>query len=248
MRSRPQKPRGCPPRSFSFPVLLKANILKRFPGRALFLFIGRISEREQTYDADVRRDAQEALELFFFIDPDEHASQVLGARREHQVLRRNARVREIVGLAPEYTRLGRVRAEHDHQRRTASLREIGYLLTAARASSGIAAAAGRFSTGQHTVDDRRGAADTGVHRDGPEFAVHGAGPAFHAEVPIRDSRPLVAHHENSLRTDLNAPAAACAFVRCVLQSRYIRKIFHTTPHSFSLNTIIRTSEMLAVPI
>src|SRR5512143_479590 len=111
-----------------------------------------------------------------------------------------------------------------------------------------AAVAGRGASRYHPVDDGRGTADAGIHGDRAEVTVHGAGPAFHTEVPVQDGGLFVTHLKNTLRTDFNATAAARAFVWRVCQGGHVRKVLHTSLHSLSLKRAIRTSEMPAVMI
>src|SRR5512143_974222 len=111
-----------------------------------------------------------------------------------------------------------------------------------------AAVAGRGASRYHPVDDGRGTADAGIHGDRAEVTVHGAGPAFHTEVPVQDGGLFVTHLKNTLRTDFNATAAARAFVHRVCQGAYPRKIFHTNPHSLSLKRTISNSDMQTVMI
>jgi hypothetical protein len=87
--------------------------------------------------------------------------------------------------------------------------------------SRITAAAGGLAAGQHTPNDRRGAAHTRIHGDRVEIAVHCTGPAFHASVPVREHGPLLGHFENAVRANFNAPTAAGALIRGVLQGGYV---------------------------
>lgn len=84
------------------------------------------------------------------------------------------------------------------------------LFLSAASGRGIAAVAGWRAAGHHAVDDSGSAAHAGVDGDRTELAVHGAGPAFHAQVLVRDRRALVLHLEDTLRADLDTPAAAGA--------------------------------------
>ena len=87
--------------------------------------------------------------------------------------------------------------------------------------SRITAAAGGLAAGQHTANDRRGAAHTRIHGDRVEIAVHCTGPAFHASVPVPEHGPLLGHFENAVRANFNAPTAAGALIRGVLQGGYV---------------------------
>jgi hypothetical protein len=85
----------------------------------------------------------------------------------------------------------------------------------------ITAATGGLAAGQHTPNDRRGAAHTRIHGDRVEIAVHCTGPAFHASVPVPEHGPLLGHFENAVRANFNAPTAAGALIRGVLQGGYV---------------------------
>ena len=85
--------------------------------------------------------------------------------------------------------------------------------SAATTACGRTTATRRLSALQHAIDKRSGATDSGIHSYGPEGAILGAGPTFHAKVSIEQFRLLSIHAKNPMRAHLDTAAAACALFR-----------------------------------
>ncbi|MBF8258601.1 MAG: hypothetical protein HW377_975 [Actinobacteria bacterium] len=98
----------------------------------------------------------------------------------------------------------------------------------------ISAGTGRLRTGDPSRNNRCSATDSGGHRDRLFGAVLRAGAAFHAEVPVEDSRCPVFHSKYAMRANLPAHPASCARVFVQPNRRHtfqISKPFHN-PASF----------------
>lgn len=84
------------------------------------------------------------------------------------------------------------------------------------------------------MNDIRGAADSRRKPNGVNGAIHGAGSAFHAPVPIRDAGFLPGHIEHGVRTNIDAHAAADACIRIQNQGRNVFQISQFLHDAFSV--------------
>ncbi len=72
----------------------------------------------------------------------------------------------------------------------------------------VIAAAGRLAAGDGSPDHGSRATYAAVDRDGASDAVQLAGAAFHAVLRVDHLRPVFSHHEDAVRADHLAQAAA----------------------------------------
>lgn len=79
----------------------------------------------------------------------------------------------------------------------------------------------------------RGAADSGRNPNGVNRAIQGAGPAFHAPVPIRNAGFLPGHIEHGVRTNIDAHAAPDACIRIQNQGRNVFQVSQFLHDAFS---------------
>ena len=106
-----------PALSLLAPFTVKAYFSQRLPCRTVLFFFVRITKGEKADDANGGGDAQEGLDLFLVINTHEYGSQAKTLCGKHQVLGGNARVHEIIILAPKLAGIVRIGAKHDDQRR-----------------------------------------------------------------------------------------------------------------------------------
>jgi hypothetical protein len=90
----------------------------------------------------------------------------------------------------------------------------------------IGSAAAGFFSRQHPDQDRGGASDALVYLDGAEWAVHGAGAAFHAAVEVGDSHLAIVRLKHPVRAYAEAHPATRAFLGIVLERGHILQVFH----------------------
>jgi hypothetical protein len=74
------------------------------------------------------------------------------------------------------------------------------------------------------IDDRRGAADTGLHGNSSQRAIAAACAAFHTGIAILNDYMGVVHFKNFMRTYFQTHSAAGAFAFVQLQSSNIFQI------------------------
>jgi hypothetical protein len=97
---------------------------------------------------------------------------------------------------------------------------LGSLQDCGRSAAGSAVAAaitGRLSPVDHTVDDRRGTADSGIDHECIKFTIDDTGAAFHAEIFVNDTGLFVSHLKHRMGTDLETLFTACTFLFVHLQ-------------------------------
>ena len=114
----------------------------------------------------------------------------------------------------------------------------GLILTGLRSAAAFPAV-----SSQHTVDDGSGAADARLNADCARRTISAARAAFHAGVAIIDLQTLAVHFEYPMRANIQAHAAAGAFLRIQRQGGNIFQINHTSHFYYShrsINDVIQT--------
>lgn len=114
----------------------------------------------------------------------------------------------------------------------------GLILNGLRSAAAFSAV-----SSQHTVDDGGGAADAGLHVKCAGRTVPAARAAFHAGVAVSDLQILAAHFEYAMGTNIQAHAAAGAFLRIKRQGGNIFQINHASHFYYShrrISDVIQT--------
>lgn len=94
---------------------------------------------------------------------------------------------------------------------------------------------------QKTVNDGRGAADTGLNADGPCRAIAAARSAFHTGVALDNLSVFAVHSQDIVRADIQAHPAARTFLPVQLKRCHIFKI-KKIAHFFSLEKFVLNLE------
>jgi hypothetical protein len=83
--------------------------------------------------------------------------------------------------------------------------------------AGAATVTGRFSPGDHAVNQGKSTSDPRIYGDSAKLAIARAGPAFDAEIPVNHGSLFLIHLENLVGTDLHTALAAETFVCIIFQ-------------------------------